>query len=189
MQQLRETIEKETARDCAREVLDTVPPVIWFIRREMRVFRKGLSLPQFRTLSLVHRQPSASLSAVAEHLGSSLPTASRMVQGLVQQGLLKRDGCPGDRRQLSLALTERGELVLQTAWAGTQGRLAEQFEKLSPADRQVVTEAMAVLNEIFGALGLPDSPDSPSGVVKEQADPINGSTIIPTPLRQVVQLS
>jgi DNA-binding MarR family transcriptional regulator len=187
MQQLRATIEKETARDCAREVLDSVPPVIWFIRREMRVFRKGLSLPQFRTLSLVHRQPTASLSAVAEHLGASLPTASRLVQGLVQQGLLKREGCPGDRRQLSLGITERGESVLQTAWAGTQGRLAEQFEKLDPADRQAVTEAMAVLKNIFGALGLPDSPRT---AAKDRSTQSDRPTIIPTPLRnEVVQLS
>ncbi|MGA2231928.1 MAG: MarR family transcriptional regulator [Tepidisphaeraceae bacterium] len=187
MQQLRETIENGAARDCAREVLDSVPPVIWFIRREMRVFRKGLSLPQFRTLSLVHRQPTASLSAVADHLAASLPTASRLVQGLVQQGLLKREGCPGDRRQLSLAITERGESVLQTAWEGTQGRLAEQFEKLDPTDRRAVTEAMAVLKNIFGALGLPDSPRS---AAKDRTVPNERPSLVPSPLRtEVVQLS
>src|SRR5580700_10156635 len=102
MQPLRITTDSESGTDCALDLLDAVPPVIWFIRREMRAFRKGLSLPQFRTLSLINRQPAASLSAVADHLGASLPTASRMVQGLVAQGLLARKGCREDRRQLAL---------------------------------------------------------------------------------------
>src|SRR5208283_3192855 len=100
MQQLRATMDAVSAEGCAREVLDAIPPVVWFIRREMRVFRKDLSLAQSRTLALIQRQPCASLSAVSDHLGSSLPTASRIVQGLVEQGLLVRKGCPDDRRQL-----------------------------------------------------------------------------------------
>jgi DNA-binding MarR family transcriptional regulator len=143
-----------SAEGCAREVLDSVPPIIWFIRREMRVYRKGMSLAQFRTLALIQRQPRASLSAVSDHLGSSLPTASRIVQGLVEQGLLARKGCPDDRRQLALAITERGETVLKTAWSGTQGRLKEKLDTLSPEQRQGITEAMQSLKGIFGALGL-----------------------------------
>lgn len=154
MQQLRATMDLDSAPGCAREVLDSVPPVIWFIRREMRAFRKDLSLAQFRTLALVQRQPAASLSAVSEHLGSSLPTASRIVQGLVEQGLLKRQGCPEDRRQLSLLISERGEAVLRSAWEGTQGRLTERFDKLTSEQRRAISKAMVLLKQVFGALGL-----------------------------------
>lgn len=157
MQQLRLTTEDGSAGGCAKEVLDAVPPITWFIRREMRVFRKELSLVQFRTLVLVYKQPAASLSAVADHLGSSLPTASRLVQGLVEQGLLARQGCPDDRRQLALAITDRGRSVLQTAWAGTQNKLSAKLQTLSPAQRQSVVEAMRLLKGVFGGLGLTES--------------------------------
>jgi DNA-binding MarR family transcriptional regulator len=164
MQPLRATTDADQASDCALEVLDSVPPVIWFIRREMRAFRKGLSLAQFRTLALIYRTPSASLSAVAEHIGASLPTASRLVQGLVQQRLLTRQGSADDRRQLSLAITPEGQTVLHTAWSSTRDRLMDQLKDLSPHQKQAVTEAMLVLKGIFGALGLRNQkPEHSSG--------------------------
>jgi DNA-binding MarR family transcriptional regulator len=154
MQPLRATTDVSLARDCAMEVLDAVPPVIWFLRKEMRGFRKGLSLAQFRALTLIHRQPAASLSAVADHLGVSLPTASRLVQGLVKQGLLSRHGSADDRRQLSLAITAAGDTVLQTAWSGVQGRLMDQMRSLSTAQMQSVAQAMDVFKGVFGELGV-----------------------------------
>src|SRR6478672_10120056 len=96
------------ASECARELLDALPPVTWFIRRTMRSYRKGLSLPQFRALVLIDREPSVSLSVVADHLGVSLPTASRIVGGLVRNGLLARGGSEVDRRVCHLSLTARG---------------------------------------------------------------------------------
>jgi DNA-binding MarR family transcriptional regulator len=154
MQLLRDTTDSSTPEGCGHEVLDAVPPVIWFIRRHMRKFRKGLSLAQFRSLVFVRRQPSASLSALSEHLGSSMPTASRIAQGLVAQGLLQRKGCLGDRRQLSLAITERGQEVLNSAWAGTGENLASELQKLTPAQRSAVAEAMGIIKTIFGSMGL-----------------------------------
>src|SRR3954447_10301930 len=61
---------------CARTMLDGLPLVMWFIRQHMRRHRtRGLSVPQFRALVLIDRFPEASLSAIAEHLGSTLPSA------------------------------------------------------------------------------------------------------------------
>jgi DNA-binding MarR family transcriptional regulator len=154
MQRLRDAIDELPAQRCARELLDAVPPVIWFIRREMREFRRGMSLPQFRALAFVQRSPSASLSALAEHVGATLPTVSRLVQGLVEKGLMKRTGCTDDRRQLALAITDSGEEVLNSAWAGTQNRLTAEIQRLPAEKRQAIVEAMRSLKEVFGALGL-----------------------------------
>jgi len=142
--------------------MDAVPPVIWFIRREMRSHRKGLSLPQFRALAMVHRQPDASLSAVADHLGCSLPSASRLMQGLVEKGLIKREGCSNDRRQCALAITDVGEDVLNSAWTATQDRLSVELEKIPALQRQAIIEAMQSLKEVFGELGLCEGWKSPT---------------------------
>src|SRR5437016_14469786 len=104
------------ARRCAKAMLDGLPPVMWFIRREMRRHRTcGLTVPQFRALALVDRYPTASLSLVAEHLGSSQPSASRLITGLVSRGLVTRRECPEDRRQVKLLLTRSGKSVLARA--------------------------------------------------------------------------
>src|SRR5215468_9010750 len=98
--------ESTQADQCAGAILDGLPPVMWFIRRHMRQMRtSGLSVPQFRALCLLARFPTASLTHVAEHLGSSQPSASRLISGLVTRGLVKRNECADDRRQLTLVLT------------------------------------------------------------------------------------
>src|SRR5690242_3015750 len=133
----------------AHLVLDTVPPVIWFIRKQMRTHRKGLSLPQFRALAAVERQPEVSLSALADFLGSSLPTASRIVGGLVEKGLLSRKGCSDDRRQLALAMTAAGRAVLSGAHASAQRAMRERLKDLPPASRKTLIDAMRILQGVF----------------------------------------
>ena len=139
--------------DCAHEVLDSVTPVNRFIRRQMCACQKDLSLPQFRTLVCVSQGPEASLSAVAHFLGSSMPTASRIVAGLVQKGLLIRRGC-ADRRQVSLELTDKGRALLERAWSGAQAAIEAKIQDLDPRQRTTVTNAMTLLKGIFGSAGL-----------------------------------
>src|SRR4051794_5418370 len=99
--QLFQDASNASDRRCAAEILECVPPVVWFLRRTMRSNRGNLSLVQLRSLLLIDRQPSANLTNVADHLGSSLPTTSRIISGLVDRGFLTRQGAASDRRQLA----------------------------------------------------------------------------------------
>jgi DNA-binding MarR family transcriptional regulator len=144
-----------SAERCAWELLDAVPPLMWHIRRSMRSFRRGLSMPQFRAMVLIANEPEACLSAVAEHLALSLPTTSRMVSGLVGKGLLTRQDCATDRRQVSLGVTARGRSVLDAAWSGTGRELAGHLAGVPPDRRAAVVAAMGVVRDLFGSLGLP----------------------------------
>src|SRR5436853_289716 len=101
MQSLSEATNSPSLKACAGDVLETLPRVLWFIRRQMRKHRGGLSLPQFRALIRADQQPAATVSAIAEHLGASLPTTSRIVGGLVAKGWLARSGDRHDRRKVS----------------------------------------------------------------------------------------
>ncbi len=145
-----------TSAECARQVMESVPTVVWFMRRQMRGHRGGLSLPQFRTLVRVNKEPAASLSAVAEHLGSSLSTVSRIVGGLVNKGLLKRTDRPDDRRQMALSITVQGRSVLERARRGTQRKMEAVIQPLSIEQKAILLDAMVVLREMFGPLGQPD---------------------------------
>src|SRR4051812_46948573 len=95
----------KTKDDCALQLLDALPPVMRFVRKHMRSNRaRGLSIPQFRVMALLASIPSANLSAVADFLGASLPTTSRIVSGLVKNGLIERRESQNDRRQVELRL-------------------------------------------------------------------------------------
>jgi DNA-binding MarR family transcriptional regulator len=157
MQSLSQTSKRSSVTDCAWELLDALPPVMWSIRKAMRSHRGGLSMPQFRAMVMIRNEPDTSLSTVAEHLALSLPTTSRIVTGLVEKGFLKRGGNAEDRRQCSLGITGRGQTVLNAAWSAAQDRLAEQLEQFTPKQREAVAAAVRLLKPVFGSLGLPDN--------------------------------
>lgn len=140
----------DATEQSAREVLDTVPLVMRTIRSEMRSqCTPGLSIPQFRALAFLNRHEGASLSDVAEHLGLTLPSISKVVDGLVTRGLVERQTCPTDRRKITLALTAPGKAMLESARLGTQVRLAKMLAPISTSDLAVVVQAMQVLRSVF----------------------------------------
>lgn len=147
-----DSIRQEISADvCAQQILDVVPPVVRVIRRMIRSHRlRGLSVPQFRILALLSFSPAASLSLVAEHVDSSLPAASRMVNGLVAKKLVTRCECDRDRRQISLKLTRKGELSYRDSRRATRRQLAQSVSTLAPAQRRRVCDAMELLGGIFG---------------------------------------
>lgn len=162
MQQLQKAIAGDAEPDleaaelarCARELLDSVPPVIWSMRRAMRSHRRGLSMPQFRALVQVHQTSRVCLSDIAANMGASLPTTSRLISGLVDHGFIDRVGCTEDRRQIILRITPRGEEVLKSVWdSGTQA-LAKTLANLTSAERRDMLAGLAVIKKKFGAVGV-----------------------------------
>ena len=134
--------------------MDTVLPVVWFMRREMRSRRGALSLPRFRTLVRVDKGDGG-VSAVAEHLGISVPTASRLLTGLVNQGYIARQGSGADRRRVGHVVTAKGREVLDAARAGTLARIETQVARLAPDEREAVSNAMDLLKSVFLPAMLP----------------------------------
>ncbi len=135
---------------CAQEILEVVPSVMRTIRAEMRRHRTAdLSVPQFRTLAYIDRNVDASLSDVAEHIGLTLPSMSKIVDGLVTRKLVTRQTAPDDRRRMTLALTARGQTALQTSRAATRACLAEDLAVLNDRQRETIVQALSSLRPIF----------------------------------------
>ncbi len=134
----------------AREVLEVVPPIMRTIRAEMRSRRgANLSVVQFRALLFLDRNPGVSLSTLAEHLDLTLPTVSKMIDGMVADRLVTRQDSSDDRRRVTLALTASGQGLLEKARSGTQARLAEIFAGLTPAERETLHRAAGILEGLF----------------------------------------
>ncbi|MGQ9851038.1 MAG: MarR family winged helix-turn-helix transcriptional regulator [Aggregatilineaceae bacterium] len=146
--------------ECAGAVMDTVPLIMRLIRAEMRSHRSpDLSVPQFRALLYVYRRAGASLSDVAEHLGLTLPSTSKLVNRLVERGLLTRASAPDDRRRMILNITPTGQIVLDAAAQATRARLMEQLATLSAEECETVIAAMRLLQRVFTLEAATDSPE------------------------------
>jgi len=135
---------------CTQALMDTTPQILQSIRVEMRRGRgSDISIPQFRTMRFIQRNPDSSLSEVAEHLGLTLPSASKLVDGLVKQKLVIRKESAEDRRRLTLLLTSTGTSIVDSARANARANLAEKLKHLSDAELETISQAMLILHPIF----------------------------------------
>jgi DNA-binding MarR family transcriptional regulator len=139
----------------AHEILDVVPTVMRSIRTEMRSRRSAdLSIPQFRGLGFLDRNPGASLSSLADFLGLTSPTVCKMIDGMVLNHLVSRDPSAIDRRKVILNLTPEGRAILEKARQGTMSRLTDLLAALSPDELSVVFQALQLLHPLFSPTGL-----------------------------------
>jgi DNA-binding MarR family transcriptional regulator len=135
---------------CARELMDTIPQIFQSIKSEMRRGRSAeLSVPQFRTMRFIQSNMDSSLSNLAEHLNITLPSVSKLVDGLVKQELVTRQESASDRRCLALVLTPAGESIINSARTNAQASLAQTLGSLSADELETVHRALELLHPLF----------------------------------------
>ncbi len=151
-----ESIPVTSLSDCSAQLLDVVPLIMRRIRREMRRHSMpGLSVTQFRTLIYLQRHPGTSLSDVADFLGLTMPSTSKLVDRLVVDKAVSRR-IAQDRRRISLSLTERGQTALELARLEARDKLADSLKALSPEDLATVTSALEILDKAFSPMSATD---------------------------------
>ena len=105
----------------------------------------GMSVAQFRLLLFVRRNPGTSLSGLADHLGTTLPAASQLVERSVLAGLVTRVQHPKERRRVELRLTDSGGVALAECDARTRAWLCEL---LSDRDQAELARLEATLKDL-----------------------------------------
>jgi DNA-binding MarR family transcriptional regulator len=156
----KKTSRKKASEQCAAKVMETVPLVMRFLRADMRARKSTeLSVPQFRTLAFLDRNPGASLSQLAEHLGVTRATASANTERLVQREYVDRCDDPEERRKVVLNLTEAGKQHLYQTRAQTRAYISELLNDLTEEQVAQVDESLNLLRQIFEATALDSSED------------------------------
>ena len=141
-------------QQCAALMMDTIPMVMRAVGGEMFKHRSAeLPMQQFRALMIIKHHKGTSLSTVAKLLGSSISSASKLIDGLVQRSFTTRQTCTDDRRRMTLALTEAGEEMLQSIHLEQLSYLAERLAPLPRGDCETIVKAMESLRSIFVPAG------------------------------------
>jgi len=91
------------------------------------------------------------LSDVADHLGLSLPTTSKLVDTLVSGKMVSRKSDPADRRRMILVLTAAGERKYGVALEAATQLLVSKVAALSDEQHGKIVEAMKLLRSVFSA--------------------------------------
>jgi DNA-binding MarR family transcriptional regulator len=94
-----------------------------------------LSPHQARALGVVGRRDGVRLTDLAEALHIAPRSATEVVDGLQERGLVERTPDPGDRRAVILRPTEEGRRIRAEIDAARTADSAELFARLPAADR------------------------------------------------------
>ena len=107
-----------------------------FARRESNYLSRGkITIPQLGTLEYLSARRESPMNELARHLGVTRPAVTGLVDRLIAQGLVNRQGDPRDRRVVRVHLTPKGRRVLDNIWSQKRRMLQQVFGRISPADR------------------------------------------------------
>lgn len=109
----------------------------------------ALTPAQFGALTVLQAHPGMGQSSLARALGFDKVTVLRVLRGLQARGLVTRGPAEENRRNISVALTPEGELVLQQA----QKPAERAYKRLmAPLDRQQQEQLLELLQLLTGEL-------------------------------------
>jgi DNA-binding MarR family transcriptional regulator len=108
-----------------------------------------LTMGQLRTLVVAASRQAVNVSTLAETLEVSKPTASTLVDQLVQRGLVERTEDAEDRRRTMVALSQAGsDLMARLRQEGPPERMAQWLEAMHPDDLAALTRGTQALADI-----------------------------------------
>ena len=112
------------------------------------LIRLELTMGQLKTLMVLAAREAMNVSALAETLKVSKPTASILVDHLVQLGLARRTEDAGDRRRTLVTTTEAGNQLVTLVRQGSFERMIRWLEQMEPEDLAALTRGMQALATI-----------------------------------------
>ncbi len=110
----------------------------------------GLSAARLSALSVIVFGGPITMGELARAEQVQLPTISRLVTSLEQQGLVCREIPPSDRRVVSVQATGHGRQVLTEARERRIRDLGQQLQSLPPHDLATLRRAADLLEHLGG---------------------------------------
>lgn len=94
--------------------------------------QQELSGAQLTTLTAIREHPGLSLKDLAERTGVSPPSASAMVDKLVEMGLVERGSNAADRREIRISLTRFGDETVRAHEGESLKTLIDLLDRIGP---------------------------------------------------------
>ena len=111
-----------------------------------RAARLELTPSQARCLVFLAVRPGASLKALAGALEVQSMSVLRVVDGLEQRKMLRRESDPADRRALKIFLTKAGEAGVERVLRTLDEIIADACDGMSHGDRKTLKNSLMSLS-------------------------------------------
>jgi DNA-binding MarR family transcriptional regulator len=118
-------------------------------RRLRQEANEGATPSQLAALATVERHGPITLGDLAGHERVRPPTMTRIVAGLEETALLRRETDPADRRVARVTITPEGSRLLVRSRTRKDQFLAEMLEQLDADELAVVERAVPILERLI----------------------------------------
>ncbi len=117
--------------------------------KQGKFLHDGLSLAQMHTLMIVNGCGGCTISELAGSLDVSAPSASTMVERLVEKGLLLRQRSEEDRRVVLVRVTEPASLHIERIEKAILKSFVSIVEKIGPEDAEKWCEVLSSVEKVL----------------------------------------
>ena len=117
-------------------------------RRLRQEANEGATPSQLAALATVERHGPITLGDLAGHERVRPPTMTRIVAGLEEANLVRREIDPSDRRVARVTITPEGTRLLARSRTRKDAFLASLLEHLEPDELAVVERAVPILERL-----------------------------------------
>lgn len=128
-----------------------------------------LTLPQLRALGYLGERAQR-MGDIAAFLGSSVSSATSLIERLVAKGLIARSQDPDDRRVVLCQLTATGRATIERVWRMQRMRLELFAEVLTVEELAQLVAALEVLSSALARHNAPETsaPEAAADIPAEE---------------------
>ena len=97
-----------------------------------------LSFPQLKALGMIATKPEATMKDIATTLMITSPSATEIIDKLVESGYLKREVDKSDKRVKRLSITPKGKVVLDKGLKIATDKMEELSKPLTKQEKKTL---------------------------------------------------
>ena len=122
----------------SRELLPTVPKDFLSL---------DITMPQTKIMLLLYLQGPKRMSSIACELDVTLPTASSLVERLVEKKYVIREMLLDDRRVVLCCLSKAGQEAISRIWQSSRNKAREILDTLDTSKLELFNEVIQAMYE------------------------------------------
>lgn len=123
-----------------KAVLNVMVTNNWIVSRQTKFLKQyDLSLPQYNVLRILRgaKNKPMMLSDISERMLDKMSNATRLVEKLKQKGLVDRELCETNRRQVDIFITESG-MELLDAIDAPLATFSKDYLNITPEEAELL---------------------------------------------------
>ena len=120
--------------------------------RSLNELEEDVTLVQYRVLVELAARGPQFVADLADILGVTPSTATRMCDRLLTKGLITRKRSTSDRRLVKVSLTQSGRNLISQVTQKRREELSEILSRISPLEREPVLNALRTFADAAGTV-------------------------------------